>query len=251
MQIEEFLKPFNTLAAIYSKSLSDEMIETYFDLFEEHDGVEFANACKQHAKSGRFFPVPADLFLLMPSAQKNKHVDAEEAWAICLESFDEYATVILTQQILEAKIIAQDIWDSGDKVAARMAFKSAYDRIIKTAPEPKWTVSQGYDPNLRDVAIRKAQDLGRLPKPEEPLMIEYDDEVTIQKLVNMAKREGYKPNPILMKRLHRIVDDKYDPDEEFMLDALNREKRRNNFEEHRINELNKLSQKLNGSSGES
>lgn len=246
MRIEEFLKPFNVLAAIYSKSLSEELVDTYFDLFEMYDGIEFANACKQHAKAGRFFPVPADLFALMPTAQKNKHVDAEEAWAICIDSFDEYATVVLTNEILEAKIIAQDIWDSGDKVAARMAFKSAYDRIIKTAPEPKWTVSYGFDPTMRDVAVKKAQNLGRLPKPEETLMIEYDDEVTIQKLVNMAKKEGYTPNPILMKRLHKIVDEQYDPDIEFAMDALHREKKREIFESHRKEELDKLNRKLNG-----
>lgn len=246
MQIEEFLKPFNTLAAIYSKSMSDEMIETYFDLFEPYDGIEFANACRQHAKSGRFFPVPADLFAFMPTSQKNKHVDAEEAWAICIDSFDEYATVVLTPQILEAKIIAQDIWDSGDKVAARMAFKSAYERIIKTAPEPKWSVSLGYDPVMREVAVKKAQELGRLPKPEDTLMIEHDDEITIQQLVNKAKKEGYKPNPILMKRLHRIVDEKNDPDMEFAIDALYREKKRDKFEQHRQEELDRLDKKING-----
>jgi hypothetical protein len=55
--------------------------------------------------------------------------------------------------------------DMGDEVGARMAFKSAYDRLVAKAKETNtpvnWTASLGFDQERRVLAIEQAQRLGR------------------------------------------------------------------------------------------
>ena len=106
------------------------------------------------------------------------HPTANEAWALVLSSHDEAETVVWTEQIAEAARIAQPILDSGDKVGARMAFRDAYDRILRERPEkPRWFASLGSDPGRRTAAIDRAvraglltqsHAVGLLPAPKDP-----------------------------------------------------------------------------------
>ena len=71
---------------------------------------------------------------------------ADEAWA--LMSRPESDTVIITEQMGEAMQSARPLL-AEDHVAARMAFKDAYTRIVREARDkkikPKWFVSMGMD----------------------------------------------------------------------------------------------------------
>jgi hypothetical protein len=117
---------------VFSKRAMDMIFETLEDY--SLDMVE--QAIKIHTKKGRFAPSPADIVEIISERTGAKHIGCEEAWAIAEKSFDEYETVVWTQPIAEARAIASSLYFDGDKVAARMAFKDAYNRIIKTAPEP-------------------------------------------------------------------------------------------------------------------
>lgn len=91
------------------------------------------------------------------------HPTANEAWALVLTSHDEADTVIWTEQIAEAAGIAQPILDAGDEVGARMAFRDAYDRILRERPAaPRWFASLGSDPGRRTAAIDRAVRAGLL-----------------------------------------------------------------------------------------
>ena len=59
------------------------------------------------------------------------HQTANEAWGVVMASADESDTVIWTDQIAEAAGIARPILDAGDEVGARMAFRDAYERIVR------------------------------------------------------------------------------------------------------------------------
>lgn len=89
---------------------------------------------------------------------------ADEAWAMI--PHDEQASVVMTEEMAEALGIARPLLDEGDKIAARMAFKEAYARIVnanKTAGiKPKWFPSLGADKAGRDLVIAEAVRLGRL-----------------------------------------------------------------------------------------
>jgi hypothetical protein len=106
------------------------------------------------------------------------HPSANEAWGLALASHDESETVVWTEQIAEAAGIAQPVLDAGDEIGARMAFKDAYDRILRERQEaPRWFASLGSDPGRRTAAINKAVRAGLLnqshaakllPAPTDP-----------------------------------------------------------------------------------
>lgn len=106
------------------------------------------------------------------------HPTANEAWGLVLASRDESDTVVWTEQIAEAAGIAQPVLDAGDEVGARMAFRDAYDRILRERTEkPRWFPSIGSDQGRRTAALDKAvraglltqsHATGLLPAPKDP-----------------------------------------------------------------------------------
>jgi hypothetical protein len=94
----------------------------------------------------------------------------DEAWAIALCAADESDSVVMTEEIHVALSAARPVLERGDKVGARMAFKSAYVRAVDTARRQakpvKWSLSMGTDPQRRLLAVEEAARQGRLPAPE-------------------------------------------------------------------------------------
>jgi len=91
---------------------------------------------------------------------------ANEAWSIVCAGSDEWATVVSNDAIGEAWSVAGPILYSGDDIGARLAFRDAYERIVKKAREqkrkPKWFASLGADPAGRKHALELAVRQGRL-----------------------------------------------------------------------------------------
>lgn len=89
---------------------------------------------------------------------------AEEAWAQM--PFDEDASVVWSDEMAEAFGAARLLLREGDKVAARMAFKEAYVRLVGAARDAgrpvRWTPSLGHDKRGRDGALSDAVAKGRL-----------------------------------------------------------------------------------------
>lgn len=88
---------------------------------------------------------------------------AEEAWAMLV--WDEELTCVLTDEMNLAQGIARQVYYS-DKVAARMAFKEAYTRLVAEARNGKvpvsWWPSLGWDADSRTDVINRAIDEGKL-----------------------------------------------------------------------------------------
>ncbi|BBP82441.1 hypothetical protein PHLH8_20830 [Pseudomonas sp. Pc102] len=109
-------------------------------------------------------------------AARDGRPSRDEAWSIALSSQDESDTVVMTPEIQLALAAARPVLDIGDKVGARMAFLSAYDRYLEEARADgspvTWLVSLGFDPQRRDVAIRSAVQLKRLPAEKAQLFLE-------------------------------------------------------------------------------
>lgn len=101
--------------------------------------------------------------------------EPNEAWAIAMQSMDEAQTVLMTPEIQKAAAAAAPIYRAGDKVGARMAFISAYDRFTcaaRQAAKPvEWNLSIGHDQSNRARAIEEARVLGRLPAPAATLLL--------------------------------------------------------------------------------
>jgi hypothetical protein len=99
----------------------------------------------------------------------------EEAWAMV--PLDERTTVVWTDEMAQAFGIAHPLLEAGDKVAARMAFKSAYERMVAQARDerrpPRWTPSLG-DVGGRSAPILQAVQLGRI-SADQALALPMDD----------------------------------------------------------------------------
>ena len=89
---------------------------------------------------------------------------ADEAWSMIPR--DEYSSVVMTEEMAEAYGIARPLLDEGDQVAARMAFKEAYARIVEANKRdgvmPKWFPSLGSEKEGREAALNTAVRLGRI-----------------------------------------------------------------------------------------
>jgi hypothetical protein len=88
-----------------------------------------------------------------------QHPKAEEAWALvskCLAN--EQVSIVWTDEMREAYGVASAL--ASDPVAARMAFKESYQELVSRARAahrgPCWSVSLGYDPQGREVALAEA-----------------------------------------------------------------------------------------------
>lgn len=88
----------------------------------------------------------------------------EEAWSML--AWDEEATMVTTSEAMEAMGQARSLYLNGDKIAARMAFKETYTRLVTEAREARrpveWRVSEGWDKAGRVGVIAEAVQKGRI-----------------------------------------------------------------------------------------
>lgn len=146
----------------------------WFRALQAHDLATVRAAFDAHVKDperGRFVPTPADVIAQIAGpARHDGRPGAEEAWAVALRAGDESDTVVWTAEMAEAWAIARGVWDAGDEVGARMAFREAYTRLVEDARRDLkpvvWTVSLGFDADKRVLAITAAVRAGRLPREE-------------------------------------------------------------------------------------
>ena len=89
------------------------------------------------------------------------HPGAEEAWAMFPKS--ESDSGVVTQEMATAWGIAGPLYDEGDHIGARMAFKETYERELKNGNMPNWFLSGGHDKNGQEAAAIEGIRKGRLP----------------------------------------------------------------------------------------
>lgn len=98
-------------------------------------------------------------------------LSANEAWSLALPAADERNTVVWTREARDAFNIALPLLEEGDKIGARMAFIAAYERSVSIAKAaggaPNVEVSEGWDKQLRAVAVDQAVNRGLLPPPRK------------------------------------------------------------------------------------
>ncbi len=99
----------------------------------------------------------------------------DEAWSIALAATDEFDTVVMTEEIQLALTAARPVLDAGDKIGARMAFMSAYDRLLLQVRADglpvKWSVSIGFDAGRRIAAVTQAVQMQRIPQQRGQILL--------------------------------------------------------------------------------
>ena len=92
---------------------------------------------------------------------------ANEAWATALSAHDERNTVVWTEEMAQAWEVARPVVQGGDEIGGRMAFKDAYERLVRAARDerrtPVVTVSVGWDAEQRAAVVEKAVKIGYMP----------------------------------------------------------------------------------------
>ena len=72
----------------------------------------------------------------------------------------------MTDEMATAWGVAKPLLDERDQVAARMAFKESYNRLVgesrRTGKDVKWFISMGDDKGGREGVILEAVQLGRI-----------------------------------------------------------------------------------------
>lgn len=184
----EFTKLLAATMDVYSRQITASFVDVFFSALSPYPLPVVREALNRHLQdpeSGRFAPKPADLIRQVVTAKASDgRPGRDEAWAIAQKSMDEDETVLTSEEILEALSIARPLLEElNDKVAARMAFVEAYDRIVgvKRAAGDKfeWFVSFGAKKERRVPAIKAAQVAGLLPGPKATALIEMHAEAPI------------------------------------------------------------------------
>lgn len=124
------------------------------------------------------------------------HPGAEEAWAIVSPALgDESRTVVWTEPMREAFFVAEKI--PGDPIAARMAFKETYTRLVSIARESaapvNWTATLGHDSSQRTAAIEEAVQLGRLSPKHAAMLLPYRDVPALEGMAGKLLLKDMEP----------------------------------------------------------
>ena len=169
MNQNEFKAFSDTLTAAWSfhKPIGPQQVSMAFELLKGYPLAIVIEGIKAHCIDpvrGQFPPKPADIVAQMEK-WKPQRISADEAWTMVPR--DESDTVVWTDEMAEAHAIAAK---EHDRVASRMAFKSAYDRIVERNKAqnifPKWVISEGWCADKRSKAVSDALRLGRLKEQD-------------------------------------------------------------------------------------
>jgi hypothetical protein len=121
-------------------------------------------SAENYMRTNRFKPQMADIVQGCMAQVPNAWLSADEAWALMPKS--EAESCMMTDETSKAMAVAQPLLNVGDKVAARMAFRAAYDRLVDQARmdgrQPRFFPSFGDDIHGRAAMLGNAVKAGQL-----------------------------------------------------------------------------------------
>lgn len=142
----------------FHKPLTANAMTTAFRILSPYPLRVILGAIDAHLSDpnkGQYAPKPADLIdQIKKRNPANQRPGADEAWAMIPK--DEDSNAVLTTEMIGAYAVAAELLHQGDKIAARMAFKSAYDRLCEESDlfgrPVQWLISRGQrKDDLKDV----------------------------------------------------------------------------------------------------
>lgn len=228
LEIAEYL---TAMAQIYDRRIDKAAALIFLDDLEGYSDQEILAALARCRKEMRTFPTVADVIARIDDG----HPGVEEAWALVPKS--EMESACWTPEIREAYFRGAHALMS-DPIAARMAFKETYTKILAESKARKkratWELSLGQDVQGRKAIAVKAIDRGLLPASDVQHLLE-DNSSTSPELLRLAGLVGQpqlthdKPEPVHPKTDARqqlkefvarskeqkgnLTDDRDDPDD--------------------------------------
>lgn len=163
--MQKLVETLAATAEIMQAEVSPVSLAVMADDLQAYDQTLVMMALAKFRKEANKFSL-SGIIAQIEKLNPNRRLGADEAWAIY--PHDEATSAVITNEIAEAMAIAQPLLNEGDKTGARMAFKTAYDRITENNKmngiEPKWFPSLGSDSAGREQVVSEAVRLGRLPQ---------------------------------------------------------------------------------------
>lgn len=165
----EFAKALKLAFETYRQPLpSKDVLDLWWQKLSPFAVGVVSRAFSAYIDEGSYAPVPADI---VKRCRGGLSIDSrpgvEEAWALSVRAMDENNTVVMNNEIAEAMAAARPIFNLGDEVGARMAFKEIYARLVAEGREKGlpavWWPSIGVDKEQRHTVLQKAVTAGLLP----------------------------------------------------------------------------------------
>ena len=156
----EFKNEIDGVMTVFSKNNPSKQALRFWWSALKNFPLEVVIEClDEHVQHSKFAPTPADIVAIVSS--RDGRPTAEEAWATALTSNDEAETVVWTDEISQAMAMgAGDILADGDKIAARMAFRDSYTKLVQGARDDcrpvRYWVSLGHSKERRNAVIENA-----------------------------------------------------------------------------------------------
>lgn len=256
---DRILKAIAVVAELSGTELSKAALLTMEADLSEYPEQAALRALDRFRKESKFRLTLAAIIELIE--QEDGRPSADEAWAMCPRSEED--SVFWNDEIQTAMGIARPVLDSGDKVGARMAFRDAYERLVREARaqnrRPDWSLSLGWDKAGRAVAVTKAVASGLisqqaaqqyLPAPDVGLAALIEGRGTTLSLTNTTPDEQET-----VKRGIAMVRDVFEKANQRNADERARQEegerqRRADIEAERTRQLSMADERLKQESGE-
>jgi hypothetical protein len=166
---EKLIEIVKATGEIYGRTVSLAAALMFLADLEAYEPASIRLALSRCRKELRTFPTVADVI----SRIEDGHPGVEEAWSMIPK--DEDGSVVWSEQMAEAYGAARGLLDEGDAIAARMAFKEVYSRLVAEARHaarlPRWSPSFGHNPSGREAALSEAVSKKRLSAVEAHRML--------------------------------------------------------------------------------
>lgn len=146
------------------KPVEGPRLEMWWEALRRFPDGAVRAAAVRYVTSNHFKPQLADIIKCCETSVDGQWLGADEAWALMPKS--ESDSAMLTDEIAQAMAAASTLIEGGDKIAARMAFKDAYGRLVEKAKvegrPPRFFPSFGTDPTGRVTMLAGAVQKGQL-----------------------------------------------------------------------------------------
>lgn len=206
MASRELIKAIAATSELCGAKLSEAAASMLVADLAAYPEADVIAALTRVRKGGKRFSLSA---ITDEMAEVDGRPGVEQAWAMIPHTED--TSVVWTEEMAQAHGVVYDLLQQGDKVAARMAFKEAYGKLVSDARDAgapvKWSASFGDSMLGRQQALIEAVNKNRLPAEYAITLLppEYGDALLIQ--TNSQHPRLSAPDPKVKARLALMLKD--------------------------------------------
>lgn len=158
----------------FGKTFDQSMMMFVFDALEDYSLDAIRQAIKIYSKQNSQAPQHSDIIKLISKFTGEIRLSADEAWNEIPKSED--CPCVWTDEMSQAWALVASSYYYGDKIGARMGFKSTYDRLcdesVLFGRSVRWSFSHGAKKDLYKSVTDKAVSQGRLsPQSAQNIML--------------------------------------------------------------------------------